>query len=182
MTANKRRVLLGEITGAHGIKGDVVIRTYTTVPAAIAEYGPLEDATGQRQIRIRVRRVTEKGIVAGVDGIGDRNSAEALKGTQLYVARKALPETAEQEFYHADLVGLEARDAAGTPIGRVIGVVNYGAGDLIEISRHGQKETELVPFSTAFVPEIDIAAGRLVVLMPQEADEDEKESPDKTDR
>lgn len=166
MTAASKRVMLGEVTGAHGIKGDVVVRSYTGQPAAIAAYGPLEDEHGQRRLELSVRRVTDKGVIAHITGIDDRNGAEALKGTRLFVAREALPDTAEDEFYHADLIGLEAVDTEGTVLGPIVAVVNYGAGDLIEIRRAGRAATDLVPFTAAFVPNVNLAAGRVVVSLP----------------
>jgi 16S rRNA processing protein RimM len=162
-----RRLLLGRIAGAHGIRGEVVIHAYTAAPEAIAAYGPLWDEGGRRTFTIERLRVTAKGVVARLSGIGDRDAAEALKGTQLYVDRCRLPPAAEGEFYHADLVGLAAVDAAGTGIGEVVAVQNYGAGDLLELRLAGSATTELVPFTDAFVPEVDLAAGRVVVVLPR---------------
>ncbi|MEW5964513.1 MAG: ribosome maturation factor RimM [Pseudomonadota bacterium] len=173
MTAGKRRVLLGEITGVHGIKGDVLVRSYTALPEGIADYGPLADETGKRALVLRVRRTTGKGVVAHIDGVDDRTSAEALKGTRLYVDRDRMPEPDTGEFYHADLVGLAAVTPAGDPLGTVVAVVNYGASDLLEIRPPGRKTTDLVPFTTAFVPTVDLAAGRLVVDMPATSEENE---------
>lgn len=174
MTAGKRRVLLGEIVGVHGIKGDVLIRAYTAAPDAIASYGPLEDETGRRSLELRHLRTTSKGVVAHVAGCDDRTTAETLKGTKLFVDRARLPEPAAEEYYHADLVGLAAVSPAGEPIGTVVTVVNYGASDLLEIRMPGHKATELVPFTSAFVPAVDLAAGRVVVDMPMDTDDDEE--------
>ena len=164
--AKMKKILLGAITGAHGIRGEVVVRTFTGQPEDIAAYGPLSDAAGTQSLIVKVVRVTPKGVIARIAGIDDRNGAEALKGTELYVDRKRLPKTAEAEYYHADLIGLEARDASGTRIGEVINVANYGAGDLIEVRRPGVKETDLIPFTGACVPEVDVAGGYLVVVPP----------------
>lgn len=171
--ADTKRILLGEIAGAHGIRGEVIVRAFTGEPGAIATYGPLTDATGAKPLTLKIVRVTPKGIVARVAGVADRNGAEALKGRKLYVARDAMPEPAEEDaFYHADLIGLAAVDDAGTAIGKVLGVQNYGAGDLLEIKLAVGGRAELVPFTRTFVPRVEIAAGRVVVVMPVMAEED----------
>jgi 16S rRNA processing protein RimM len=164
------RVLLGRITGAQGLKGEVVVHSYADRPEDIAAYGPLSDAEGQRTLELTVVRVAEKGVIARVAGIGDRTQAEALKGTELWVERARLPETQEGEFYHADLVGLRAVAPDGTEIGEVVAVQNYGAGDLLEIRLANTRRTELVAFTDAFVPEIDVGAGRVVVRMAETSD------------
>jgi 16S rRNA processing protein RimM len=169
----RRRILLGHISAAHGIRGEVLIRSYAAAPEDIARYGALSDEAGQRTFNITVRRVTEKGVIVRIEGVRDRTAAEALKGTRLYVDRDRLPATGANEFYQADLVGLAAVSPAGDVIGEVVGVENYGAGDLLEIRLAGRDETELVPFTDAFVPKVDVAAGRLTVVMPEAGDEDE---------
>lgn len=166
MTASNRRIVLGEIVGAHGIKGDVLVRSYTSEPADIAAYGPLEDATGRHKLTLTVRRSTSKGLVAHITGIDDRNAAEALKGTVLHLDRELLPDTGEEEFYHADLVGLVATDPQGRSLGTIVAVANYGAGDIIEVQPDDGGASALVPFTKAFVPVVDVAGGRVVVVMP----------------
>jgi 16S rRNA processing protein RimM len=171
----KPRILLGRISGAHGIRGEVVIHTYTAAPEDIGTYGPLLDKSGAQSFRIRSARVTTKGgVVARLEGISDRNAAEVLKGVELYVDRDKLPQAAEGEFYHADLVGLAAVDPQGKRIGEIVAVQNYGAGDLLEIRLTGAGKTELVPFTEATVPEVDIAAGRVVVAMPAASGDEEE--------
>ncbi len=164
------RVLLGRIAGAHGIRGEVLINTYTGVPEDIGGYGPLSDAAGKRSFEIKIVRVTPKGVVALIAGAVDRTAAEALKGVELFVARNRLPAVVEGEFYHADLIGLAAVDPAGETIGEIVAVQNYGAGDLLEIRLAGSAKTELVPFTEAVVPQIDIAEKRAVVVMPAATD------------
>lgn len=166
------RILLGRIAGAHGIRGEVLIKAFTEAPENIGAYGPLSDASGAHTFKIQSARATPKGVVARIQGIADRNGAEALKGLELYIARDRLPAAAEGEFYHADLIGLEAVDAGGIPIGTIVAVPNYGAGDLLEIRLAGSAKTELVPFTDATVPEVDIAARRVVVVLPSEAQDD----------
>lgn len=171
MTDPAQRVLLGRIVAAHGIRGDVVIDSYTAEPSDIGAYGPLSSADGSRQLDIKVVRVTPKGVIARVGGVADRNGAEALRGTDLYAPRASLPEAAEGEYYYADLAGLRADDEAGNRIGSVVGVQNYGAGDLLEVRLDGESGTELIAFTDAFVPVVDIAAGRVVVVLPAASDD-----------
>ena len=168
---HKRRVLLGHIICAHGVRGEVLIKSYTGAPQDIASYGPLTDETGGRPLAVSLVRVTAKGVVARIDGVKDRTAAEALKGMGLYVERDQLPETGPSEYYHADLIGLPAVAPDGTTIGQVVALHNYGAGDLLEIQLEGSREAELVPFTHAFVPEVDIAGGRIVIAMPSVSEE-----------
>jgi 16S rRNA processing protein RimM len=160
------RVLLGEITGVHGIRGDVIIRSYTADPADIATYGQLETAARKPVPDIQVVRVTDRGVVARLEGVNDRTRAETFKGTQLWIPRERLPPADANEYYHADLIGLEAVTADGTALGKVFAVANFGAGDLLEIRLAGGNQTEYVPFTNAAVPEVDLVARRLVVVRP----------------
>jgi 16S rRNA processing protein RimM len=171
--STETRVLLGRIAGAHGLKGEVVVHAYTEFPEDIAAYGPLSDTEHRREIALTVLRVSDKGVIARVAGVGDRTQAEALKGTELWVARDRLPDADDGEFYHADLIGLAAVAPDGTPVGTVVAVQNFGASDLLEIRPEGSRRTELVAFTTDFVPEIDIAGGRVVVILAGEPSGDE---------
>ncbi len=175
MSKDNRKVLLGHIAGAHGIRGEVLVKSYTEAPDDIGAYGPLTDEKSGRQLQLKVLRVTPKGVVARIAGISDRNAAEALKGARLVVDRERLPEPEAEEYYHADLIGLAAVDTAGAEIGCVAAVVNYGAGDLVEIALSGSRKTELIPFTPAFVPTVDIAGGRVVVVVPVAVGEKEQE-------
>lgn len=171
--AEGERILLGRIVAAHGIRGDLLVRTYTDAPEAIGGYGPLADADGRRAFKLRVLRVTAKGVVAHIAGVDDRNCAEALAGTDLYVARAQLAVAEDGAFYHADLIGLAAVAPDGTEIGRIVGVHNFGAGDLIEVALGGSRRTELVPFTEQFVPQIDLARRVAVVELPMPVDDEE---------
>ena len=172
--AKPLRILLGRIAGAHGIRGEVLIKAFTEAPENVGAYGPLSDESGTRTFKLKSARATPKGVVARLQGVDDRNGAEALKGIALYIERERLPAAAEGEFYHADLIGLAAVDGDGKPVGEIVAVQNYGAGDLLEIRLAGSSKTELVPFTDAAVPEVDIAARRVVVVLPR-ADETEEE-------
>jgi 16S rRNA processing protein RimM len=169
------RILLGRISGAHGIRGEVVIHAYTVTPESIGAYGPVFDKAGTRSFEVASARATPKGVVARLKGVGDRTAAEALKGVELYVNRDRLPAAAEGEFYHADLIGLAAVAPEGMQIGEIVAVQNFGAGDLLEIRLAASGKIELVPFTEAVVPEIDIAAGRAVVAMPAASGDEEEE-------
>lgn len=180
MTAGGR-VLLGRITGAHGIKGEVMVHAFTENPENIAGYGPLSDKGGTRTFELSVVRVTEKGVVARVAGVADRTQAEALKGSELWIDRDRLPEAEEGEFYHADLIGLAVVSPDGARIGTVVAVQNYGAGDLLEIRPEGARRSELVAFTRDFVPVVDLDAGRVVINRTEpQAIEDDDSDPDRT--
>lgn len=172
----ERRILLGQIVRAQGIRGEVVVRTFTGNPEDIASYGPLSDADGKAPLTLSVVRVSDKGVVVRIQGVGDRNGAEALRGRELYVARSRLPEADESAFYYADLIGLEAVAADGSRLGHVAGIQNFGAGDLLEIAREGAKETELVPFTDACVPNVDLERGRVTIIPPEMTGEPEPAS------
>ncbi|MBM3558045.1 MAG: ribosome maturation factor RimM, partial [Alphaproteobacteria bacterium] len=164
-----RRVPLGVIAGAHGVRGAVRIRSFTENPTAIGGYGALYDGRG-RALRLTIQGAGRKGeVIARVDGIADRDAAEALKGVELSVPRQALPATASDEFYLNDLIGLAAVAADGQALGRVVALHNWGGGDVIEI-RDASGAERLLPFSKSVVPVIDLAAGRLVVNLPTETE------------
>jgi 16S rRNA processing protein RimM len=158
-------VLVGVIVGAHGVRGAVRVKSFTEAPEGVAAYGPVFDETGAKRFELRVLGPTKGGIIAQLSGVTDRNAAEALRGLRLHVPRAALPAPAEEEFYHADLVGLTVQTVDGEVLGTVRAVQNYGAGDLIEVERPGMRSLEL-PFTRAVVPLVDLAAGRLVVDPP----------------
>jgi 16S rRNA processing protein RimM len=171
LTADDNRVLLGEIGAAQGLSGEVRLRSYTQDPAAIAGYGALEDETGARRFEIEKLRPGPKGLVVRIKGISTREGAAALTGTKLYVPRARLPERGEDEWYYSDLVGLSAVDQKGEAIGRVLAVHDFGAGDIIEIAPEAGGSSLLVPFTEQTVPDVDIDAGRLTVVLPDELPE-----------
>lgn len=167
MDRAEKRIALGVVSGVRGVRGEVRIKTYTEDPAAIAAYGPLTDATGNRRFKIVSVRSDKAGIVARIAGVDDREAAEALKGLELYVDRGALPRPEPDSWYHADLIGLEVFAPDGTWLGRVAGVQNFGAGDLLEIAFTGHKDTEFVPLTAACVPEVNVAGGHITVVLPE---------------
>jgi 16S rRNA processing protein RimM len=164
------RICLGQIGAAHGVRGEVRLRSFTAEPAAIANYGPLESEDG-RIFEIKTMRPAKDHFVATLAGVDDREAAQALTNVKLYVPRERLPQpdTAD-EFYHADLIGLAAVDRRGQTLGTVIAIHNFGAGDLIEVRLVDSDKTELVSFNELNVPTIDLGAGRLVVDLPAQSD------------
>jgi 16S rRNA processing protein RimM len=164
------KLLLGEIGAAQGLKGEVRLRSYTQEPTAIADYGPLEDERG-RAIEIESVRVTPKALIARIKGATTREAAEALARTKLYIARTRLPARDEEEWYHADLIGLSVFAPNGTALGTVAAIHNFGAGDLIEIEPASGAPALLVPFTRDHVPEVDVEGGRLTVVLPEELEE-----------
>jgi 16S rRNA processing protein RimM len=165
-----RDVLLAAVIGAQGLKGEVKVKLFTATPDALGAYGPLHDARGNRYEITALRPTKEGEAVIAFSGITDRNTAEALKGTELFVTRDALPDAAEEEFYHADLIGLEAQDSEGRVLGKVAAIHNYGAGDVIEITRD-DGDSVMLSFTRETVPVIDIKVGRIMVAVPED-DED----------
>jgi 16S rRNA processing protein RimM len=171
------RVCLGVVVGAHGVRGLVRVKPFTADPQAVAAYGPVETKDGTRRFRIETAGMAKDAVICKLEGVGDRDKAEAMRGTELYVDRARLPEVDEEEgFYHADLIGLQAVGADGRDYGRVVGVENFGAGDLLEIVRPEGGPTVLVPFTDENVPIVEIEAGRLILdppdgLFEEKADE-----------
>jgi 16S rRNA processing protein RimM len=162
-----RDVLLAAVIGAQGLKGEVKAKLFTAAPDALPRYGVLHTGDG-RKLKITAFRPAKEGeAVIAFEGIGDRNQAEALKGTQLFVARDALPKPAEDEFYHADLIGLEVRDPEGRVLGKVAALHNFGASDVLEFSRSDGDSVHLA-FTRETVPQIHIADGFIVVAVPED--------------
>ncbi len=165
-------ICVARIGAAHGVRGAVKLWTFTEDPLAVTRYGPLTTKDGARQFEVTHAREAKDHLVATLKGIATREDAERLNGIELYIAREKLPATDDDEYYHADLIGLAAVNAANEPIGRVIAIHNFGAGDIIEIAPpHGT--TLLLPFTNAVVPTVDLAGGRVVIELPQEIEGDD---------
>lgn len=162
--ARRPRVCVGAFAGAHGVHGLVRLKSFTERPDDIFAYGPLTDEAGERVFRLEPAGEGKEGFLVRIEGVADREAAEALKGVRLYVDRAALPEPGDDEFYYTDLVGLAAERTDGSPLGTVIAVQDFGAVPLLEI-RIG-REAILVPFTREAVPVVDIPAGRVVVEPP----------------
>jgi 16S rRNA processing protein RimM len=159
-------VCLGQIGAPHGVRGEVRLRSFTAEPEAIAAYGPLQTEDG-RAIEIETLRPARDHFVATLAGIQDRDAAAQLANAKLYAPRERLPRLADpEEFYYADLVGLAVNDRGGERLGSVVAVHNFGAGDLIEVRLDATGRSELLPFNDSNVPNVDLAAGRIVIDPP----------------
>ena len=160
------RVIVGAIAGAFGVKGEVRLKSFCADPAAIADYTPLYSKDGRRFATVVLTGAAANALTARIDGVATKEEADALKGTELYAERDQLPSLPDDEFYHADLIGLPVYDAGGQLLGKVKAVLNHGASDLLEIHSPGVKSTVLLPFTKAAVPTVDLAAGRIVADPP----------------
>jgi 16S rRNA processing protein RimM len=161
------QICIARIGAAHGVRGAVKLWTFTEDPFAVKAYGPLLTKDGARAFEVATAREAKGHLVATLKGIATREEAERLNGIELYIAREKLPATDQNEYYHADLIGLAAVNAADEPLGRVLAIHNFGAGDIIEIAPP-QGATLLLPFTNAVVPTVDLAGGRVVIELPDE--------------
>ena len=165
--SNAGRVILGVIIGAHGVRGAVRLKSFTSAPEAVASYGAVELGGSGRQAVIRQLRPSGRDFVAVLDGVSDRSAAEALKGCLLHVARDRLPPPADDEVYVGDVIGLKVYRRDGCLLGEVAAVTDFGAGDLLEIRSASRRSSIMIPFVAAMVPEVDVAKGRIVVDPPE---------------
>jgi len=163
----ERMILMGAIAGVHGVRGEVKVKSFTENPMSIAAYGPLYDDQGRTfALKLTSKAAKDQVVIAKIDGIADRNAAEALKGRRLYAPRAALPPIeAEDEFYASDLIGLAVEDQSGKRYGKVADVQDYGGGPMLAIE--GTRPFDL-PFADAFVPEVDVKAGKIVIALPDD--------------
>lgn len=161
------RLCVGVIVGAHGVRGDLRVKSFTAEPQDIVSYGTLTDADGVRGFRMRLLGMARGVLRVHIDGIESRDDAEALAGVELYVTRDRLPALEEDEFYHSDLVGLRAERPDGSLYGTVQAMYDFGAGDIIEIAL-AEGGAVVLPFTRAVAPEIDLTAGRIVIVPPEE--------------
>src|ERR1700722_11300720 len=165
-------ICIARIGAAHGVRGAVKLWTFTEDPLAVLRYGALATKDGARQFEVAHAREAKGHLVATLKGVATREDAERLNGIELYIARDRLPATADDEYYHADLIGLAAVNATGEPVGRFIAIHNFGAGDIIEIAPP-QGAAMLLPFTNAVVPTVDLAGRRVVIELPAEIEGDD---------
>lgn len=170
---SETRVLVGVFGAPQGVKGELRVKSFTGEPRDIGTYGPWTTADGSRAFKVlSLRPLKDDMLVARIEGIEDRDAAARLTHTELFIPRDRLPPPEPDEFYHIDLIGLRAEDEDGRALGRVRGIENHGAGDIMEIEPEKPGDTLLVPFTLAFVPTIDFEAGRVIVargaLLPEE--------------
>ena len=170
--AKTEKICNTRIGAAHGVRGAEKQKTKTEDPLAVKDYGPLSTQDGARHFELTSAREAKDHLVVTFKDVTTRNDAERLNGVELYISREQLPETENDEYYHADLIGLDAVTTANEPLGRVVAIHNFGAGDIIEIAPPAGT-TMLLPFSNAVVPTVDIAGGRVVIELPAEIEGDD---------
>jgi 16S rRNA processing protein RimM len=161
-----RRVCVAKIGAAHGLRGELRLFTFTREPMAVRDYGPFEDESGERSLVLKALRSAGDHLVARFEGVNDRDAARALTNVSLYVPRERLPEPEADSFYHADLVGLRVQGKDGRAFGTVAAVQDYGAGGILEIRSAAGGEPVMLPFVEAFVPEVDLKGGVIVIDPP----------------
>ncbi len=164
------RICVGSVAGAFGVQGEVRLKSFCADPEAIADYGPLYTEDGSRSFAVKLTRPVAGGLGARLTGVATKEQADALRGTNLYADRDRLPNLPDDEFYHADLIGIEVFDTGGQRIGRLRAIHNHGAGDLLEIDAPGKKQPLLVPFTRQNIPTVDLAAGRMIADLPEGLD------------
>lgn len=160
-------ICVGAVAGAFGVSGEARIRSFCAEGPAIASYGPLTTEDGVREFVLRITRPVKEGYAARLSGVATREEAEALKGTRLYAPRGRLPSLPDDEFYHADLIGLTVLDTGGATIGRVRAIHDHGAGDMLDVARPGGGDL-LIPFTRAAVPTVDLGRRRIIADLPEE--------------
>ncbi|MFV0514085.1 MAG: ribosome maturation factor RimM [Jhaorihella sp.] len=159
-------VCVGAVAGAFGVQGEVRLKSFCAVPEDIAGYAPLTTGDGGQSYTVRLTRPIKNGFAARLGGVTTKEQADALRGVRLYAPRDRLPSLPDDEYYHADLIGLAVLDTGGTPLGRIKSVLNHGAGDLLEVEIPGNSATVLLPFTLAAVPTVDLGARRVIADPP----------------
>ena len=160
------KVVVGAIGGAYGVRGEVRLKSFCAIPEDIETYSPLTDEAGQSYDLALIGSI-KHGFSARIAQVATKEQADALKGTQLYARRDQMPSLPDDEYYHADLIGLMVVDVGGETLGHVKAVQNHGADDLLEVTRPQSSATVLIPFTRAVVPTVDLDAARIVVDPPE---------------
>jgi 16S rRNA processing protein RimM len=168
--AQRDLICVGAVAGAFGVQGEVRLKSFCADPAAIADYAPLYTEDGARSFSVKITRPVAGGLAARLGGVTTKEAADALRGLSLFAERGKLPSLPDDEFYHADLIGLEVLDTGGAALGRVAAVHNHGAGDILEVRPAGGGKVLLLPFTRAVVPTVDLTAGRIIADPPAEID------------
>lgn len=160
-------ICVGAIAGAYGVRGELRVKSYCAVPEDIETYSPLWSEDRSRQFALAILRPIKNGFAARIPDVATKEDADALRGVALFADRDQLPNLPDDEFYHADLIGLDVYDTGGVLLGRVKTVQNHGADDLLELQFAGNSATTFLPFTKAAVPTVDLAAGRIVADPPE---------------
>jgi 16S rRNA processing protein RimM len=169
-TPETEMLCIGTIAGSWGVRGEVRLKSFCAAPEAIGDYGPLFTEDGKTSYKVTLTRPVAGGLGARLTGVATKEQADALKGVNLYVSREKLPSLGDDEYYHADLIGLDVRDTGGATLGKVLAVHNHGSTDLLEVLGPGMKDSLLIPFTRAIVPTVDLAARRIVADLPEGLD------------
>lgn len=163
MTKPKEKVCVGAIVGAFGVRGEVRLKSFCADPSAIANYGPLWTEDGSRSFTLTLGASVAQGFAGRLSGVTTKEAADALRGARLFVDRDRLPDPSDDEFYHADLIGLQVLDTGGAVLGRIKAVLNHGASDILEVTTPAQSGVLLIPFTRAIVPTVDLSRGCVIV-------------------
>ena len=161
------KVCVGAIGGSYGVRGELRVKSFCAAAADIEAYSPLTNEDGSKSYHLALIRSIKNGFSARITEVATKEEADALKGTKLFATRDQLPELPDDEYYHADLIGLEVLDTGGSLLGTVKLVQDHGAGDLLEVQRPGSSETVLLPFTLAAIPTVDMAAKRIIADPPE---------------
>lgn len=181
--ASHQLVEVGIFGAPHGVRGELRLKSFTAYPATIADYAPLTSEDGKRSFKIKsLRPIKDDMLVVSIEGIADRDAAETLTNLRLFVPRVQLPPPDEEEYYHADLIGLKVENSNGLAIGYVTAVHDFGAGDILDITLDRGGPSVLLPFTKAAVPEINLQEGRLIAVIPEESDDKAADAPDHADQ
>ena len=160
------KICVGQFAGAHGVRGLVKLRSFTEDPESLFAYQPLSDEKGDVVFKLTRKSAAKEFFIVEVEGVGDKESADQLRGDRLYVSRDLLPKPKKGEYFEADLVGLDAFDRDGKNHGKIMGVFDYGAGVFLEIGTN-KKDSFMLPFRDAFVPEVDLKTGKILIILPE---------------
>ncbi len=181
--ASYQLVEVGIFGAPHGVRGELRLKSFTAYPATIADYAPLTSEDGKRSFKIKsLRPIKDDMLVVSIEGIADRDAAKTLTDLRLFVPRDQLPPPDEEEYYHADLIGLKVENSNGLAIGYVTAVHDFGAGDILDITLDRGGPSVLLPFTKAAVPEINLQEGRLIAVIPEESDDKAADAPDHADQ
>ncbi|MEH6739179.1 MAG: ribosome maturation factor RimM [Sulfitobacter sp.] len=163
---NDDLICVGVISGSYGVKGEMRVKSFCAIPEDIQNYSPLTDEAGKQQFALAILRPIKNGYSARLPEIATKEDADVMRATKLYAPRNQLPSLPDDEYYHADLIGLDVYDTGGELLGRVKTVQNHGADDLLELQLSGTSTTTFLPFTLAAVPTVDLAAGRIIADPP----------------
>lgn len=171
--ASDMLIEVGVFGAPHGVRGELRLKSFTAHPTRIAAYAPLTSEDGKKSFKIKsLRQIRDDMLVVSLEGVTDRDAAEALTHLRLFVPRDQLPPPDEEEYYHADLIGLKVENSDALAIGYVTAVHDFGAGDILEIALDRGGPSLLLPFTKAAVPEINLRECRLIAVIPEERDDD----------